>query len=369
MDPAASSPNLNPRDKTVRHSPAAKEGSALPRGLFRDRGPEGRLYLRPLLENDPGGPRAFANCEVLLSGPDGVGDFAVRGGDLRRWAAGEGAAVAAHVDRLLETFAAPPPSFAGVALDRPRLMGVVNVTPDSFTDNGAHRAPADAIAHGKALIAAGADIIDVGGESTRPGAEPVDLDEELARVLPVIEGLRGGGAFLSVDTRKANVMRAATASGAAIINDVSALADDPDSLSVAAETGAAIVLGHMRGEPKTMNRSPAYRNAPIEVYNELAARIEACLEAGIAREHIAVDPGFGFAKSRGHNCAVLERLSLLHGLGCALCVGASGKWFAATGDARPNSLAAGLEAARQGARILRVHDVAAAKVALAAEAG
>ncbi|MHA1570018.1 MAG: dihydropteroate synthase, partial [Alphaproteobacteria bacterium] len=132
---------------------------------------------------------------------------------------------------------------------------------------------------------------------------------------------------------------------------------------------AAIILGHMRGEPKTMNRSPAYRNAPIEVNDALAARIDACLEFGIARERVAVDPGFGFAKSRDHNCAVLERLSLLHGLGRALCVGASGKWFASTGDARPNSLAAGLEAVRQGANILRVHDVAEAKAALATEAG
>ncbi|MHA1568548.1 MAG: dihydropteroate synthase, partial [Alphaproteobacteria bacterium] len=237
----------------MRHSHAEEEGPAPTRGFFRDSGPAGRLYLRPLIENRPGAPRVFDFCEVLLSGPDGIREFTVPTGDVRRWAAGEGAAVAAHADRLLETFAAPPPSFAGLALDRPRLMGIVNVTPDSFADKGAHRAPADAIVHGKALIGAGADIIDIGGESTRPGAEPVDVDEELARVLPVIEGLRGRGAVLSVDTRKASVMRAATASGAAIINDVSALDYEPDSLAAAAETGAAIILGHMRGEPKTMN--------------------------------------------------------------------------------------------------------------------
>ena len=350
----------------MRHSRAEEKGPALPRGLFRAAGPAGRLYLRPLLDNRPGAPRAFGFCEVLLPGPDGIAEFTASTGDVRRWAAGEDAAVASHVDRLLETFAAPPPSFAGLALDRPRLMGIVNVTPDSFTDKGAYQAPADAIAHGKALADAGADIIDIGGESTRPGAEPVDLAEELARVLPVIGGLRGRGALLSVDTRKAKVMIAATDAGAVIINDVAALAYDPESLAAAAATGAAIILGHMRGEPKNMNRSPAYRHAPIEVHDELAARVEACLAFGIARDRLAVDPGFGFAKSGDHNSAVLQRLSLLHGLGCALCVGASGKWFARTGEAQPNSPAAGLEAVRQGAQILRVHDVPAARAALAA---
>ncbi len=349
----------------MRHSRAEELGPALPRGLFRDVGPAGRLYLRPLLDILPDAPRAFGFCEILLPGPDGIAEFTAATGDVRRWAAGEGPAVATHVDRLLETFAAPPPSFAGLALDRPLLMGIVNVTPDSFTDRGAHRAPADAIAHGKALIDAGADIIDIGGESTRPGAEPVDVAEELARVLPVIVGLRGRGALLSVDTRKAKVMIAATDAGAAIINDVAALAYDPESLA-AAGSGAAIILGHMRGEPKDMNRSPAYGHAPIEVHDELAARVAACLDFGIARDRLAIDPGFGFAKSRDHNSAVLERLSLLHGLGCALCVGASGKWFGRTGEARPNSPAAGLEAARQGAHILRVHDVSAARTALAA---
>jgi dihydropteroate synthase len=255
---------------------------------------------------------------------------------------------------------------------RPLVMGVVNVTPDSFSDGGDFAAPEAAIAQGKALAAAGADILDVGGESTRPGAEPVAPEEELRRVRPVIEGLRGLGRPISIDTRHAAVMQGALEAGATIINDVSALAE-AESLALAAASGVPVMLMHMPGEPRTMNRAPRYDCVTLDVYDALAARVQACLAAGIPRGRIAIDPGIGFGKWTHHNLAILEALALFHGLGCALLLGASRKRFLARatpeGSLPPKarlagSLAAALQGAGQGVQILRVHDVAETAQAL-----
>jgi dihydropteroate synthase len=261
---------------------------------------------------------------------------------------------------------APREHWAGMRFNRPRIMGILNVTPDSFSDGGDHFDAAVAIASGKAMLAAGADILDVGGESTRPGARPLDPAEEIRRVEPVVRALAEVGAPVSIDTRHAAVMSAALAAGARVINDVSALTGDPLSVSVAARSGAPIVLMHMLGDPTTMQNDPVYACAPLDVLEYLEARIETCVAAGIPRARIAVDPGIGFGKRLRHNLQIMSRLSLLHLTGCAILLGASRKSFIASAADRgtpakgrlPGSLAAALSALDQGVQILRVHDVA-----------
>ena len=264
------------------------------------------------------------------------------------------------------------PAIAGLTLEQTRIMGVVNVTPDSFSDGGRYLATDAAIAHGLQLEAEGADILDIGGESTRPGAEPLGIEDECRRVLPVIEGLaRRARVPLSIDTRNAEVMRRAAQSGARIINDVSALAHDPQSLEVAAASGLPVVLMHALGDPRTMQRNPVYDDVVLDVYDALEVRIEACEKAGIARERLIVDPGIGFGKTLAHNLALLGALSIFHGLGCTVLLGASRKSFigkltgALADDRLPGSLAAALLGAVQGVQIVRVHDVAATRQALA----
>ncbi len=262
-------------------------------------------------------------------------------------------------------------AFAGLSLDRPRIMGIVNVTPDSFSDGGDFLDPTVAVAHGRALVDQGADILDIGGESTRPGAAPTGPDDELARVLPVIEGLAGIGVPLSIDTRRAGVMRRAVAAGASIVNDVTALTGDPDSLDTVARLGVSVVLMHMRGEPGTMQDNPSYGDVVSEVRDYLADRVSACEKAGIPRQRIAVDPGIGFGKTLTHNLSLFAHLDRLDDIGCPVLLGASRKRFIAglCGDVAPKdrlagSLAAALRGVAAGARILRVHDVAATRQAL-----
>ena len=259
--------------------------------------------------------------------------------------------------------AAPPP-WAGLPPDRPAVMGIINVTPDSFSDGGRHGGPAGALAAARAMVAAGADVIDVGGESTRPGAAAVPPEEEMARVLPVIRALAAEGVAVSVDTRNAVTMAAALDAGARIINDVSALDYDPAALPLVAARGCPVVLMHMRGVPADMQRFTGYADAPWDVTRELAARLEAAERAGIPRAAIALDPGIGFAKRTVHNVALLARLPVLLNLGCRLLVGVSRKGFIErlAGAAEPRqrlggSLAAGLAAVLGGAAVLRVHDV------------
>jgi dihydropteroate synthase len=253
---------------------------------------------------------------------------------------------------------------ASRALDlaRPRVVGIVNVTADSFSDGGRFVDPARALAHARRLLDEGADIVDVGGESTRPGAEPVGEAEELDRVLPLVEALARDGALVSVDTTKPGVMRAAVAAGAAMINDVRAL-QAPGALEAAAASQAAVCLMHMRGEPRTMQQAPHYADVVGEVRAFLSARARACEAAGIARERIVVDPGFGFGKTVEHNFALLRGLAAIVALGYPVLVGWSRKSSlgAVTGrevhDRLAASLAAALACVARGAAIVRVHDV------------
>jgi dihydropteroate synthase len=263
-------------------------------------------------------------------------------------------------------------ALAGLHLNRPRIMGIVNVTPDSFSDGGQYASTQAAVAQGLRLLEEGADILDIGGESTRPGSDAVALQEELARVIPVIEGLRAKTkAVISVDTRKAEVMRQAAAAGADILNDVSALSHDPESLEVAAASGLPVMLMHAQGDPKTMNDDPQYDDVVLDVFDYLEARIAECVAAGIAKEKIVADPGIGFGKHLHHNVAVMQSLSLYHGLGVPILLGASRKKMIGqlcdVPDAKnrvPGSIAAALAGIAQGVQIVRVHDVAETKQAI-----
>ena len=266
----------------------------------------------------------------------------------------------------------PASTFAGLSLDKPRIFGIINVTPDSFSDGGEALAVSDALDKGRAMIAAGADILDVGGESTRPGAGPVGAEEEIARVVAVVKALSETGAQVSIDTRRAAVMKAAIEAGAKIINDITALTHDPDSMRVAAECGVAVVLMHMQGEPGTMQDDPQYQDAALDVFGYLKDRVEACEAAGMDRALIAVDPGIGFGKTVDHNLEILARLDLYSDLGCPVLLGASRKSFIGKisreeepKDRVAGSLAVVLSAARQGVRLFRVHDVAETRQALA----
>jgi dihydropteroate synthase len=243
-------------------------------------------------------------------------------------------------------------------------MGVVNVTPDSFSDGGRFLDPGAALSHARALVEAGADILDIGGESTRPGAEPVDEAEEIARVAPLIEAMRAESAVrISVDTMKPAVARAAVAAGADIWNDVTALRWAPDSLSTAAELGCEVVLMHMLGEPRTMQDDPRYEDVVAEVTAFLADRAEAAMATGVARGKVWLDPGIGFGKTVAHNLALLANLDALVALGFPVVLGASRKRFIASldpkaGDDRlAGSLTAALTGAAAGVAAVRVHDV------------
>ncbi len=272
----------------------------------------------------------------------------------------------------LDGLLSPRPRIAGLELDRPVIMGIVNVTPDSFSDGGRLGSADAAIAHGLKLVSEGADILDIGGESTRPGSDPVPLDEELARVLPVIAGLaKATDVPISIDTRKAEVMRRAAAAGAAIINDVSALTYDPKSPIAVAATGLPVILMHALGDPKTMQHAPHYDDVLLDVFDFLEQRIAAAVEAGIAQAKLIADPGIGFGKTVAHNLALLSGLSLFHALGVPILLGASRKRFIGTltgvetaADRVHGSIGAALAGVAQGAQILRVHDVAATRAAL-----
>ena len=257
-----------------------------------------------------------------------------------------------------------------LALDRALLMGVVNVTPDSFSDGGAHATLEAAVAHARRLIEEGADLLDIGGESTRPGAAPVSLDEERRRVLPVIEALADCGIPLSVDTRKPELMRDAIRCGASMVNDIDALESQP-AREIVAQSTAAVCLMHKQGDPQTMQENPTYGDVVTEVRDYLAERVGAAVAAGVALERIVIDPGFGFGKTYEHNLALLRGFRELTGLGVPVLAGLSRKAMLGriTGRAPRErvhaSVAAALYAAAQGARILRVHDVTETRDALA----
>ncbi|MCC6716732.1 MAG: dihydropteroate synthase [Acetobacteraceae bacterium] len=300
-----------------------------------------------------GGPAAFSLARLIGAAPgDNPGEIVPAG-----------AVPAAFAPALARVCAAPPP-WAGLAGGGPWVMGILNVTPDSFSDGGRHADPGAATAAGLAMHAAGADLVDIGGESTRPGSLPLAPDEEQRRILPVIRTLAAAGVAVSVDTRHAATMRAALAAGARVINDISALAHDAAAAGVVAAARAPVVLMHMRGTPQTMAAHASYADIAAEVVRELAARLAAAEAAGIARADIAVDPGIGFAKNDHGNLELLDRLAILHNLGCHVLAGVSRKRFIGhlSGEAEPalrgpGSLAAALAALERGASILRVHDV------------
>ncbi len=273
-------------------------------------------------------------------------------------------AMAADWGRII---APRPPLAMGertIRLDQPQVIGIINATPDSFSDGGSYGDAATAAEAGANMAAQGAAIIDVGGESTRPGAATVWENDEIERVLPVIKQLAAGGNAVSIDTRKSAVMSAALGAGARLVNDVSALTWDEQSADVVAAAGVPVILMHHQGDPQTMQKDPRYDDALIEVYLWLEARIEAAETAGIARDRILVDPGIGFGKTVAHNLELINGLALLHGLGCPIVFGASRKRMIgalsneAPADQRlPGSLALALKAVDQGAQLIRAHDV------------
>ena len=342
---------------------------------------DAKLYLRPVgllygaTANEAvasglalplaGGPIAFAAAELIQGAP---------GKSKTRLVTARSLAESHDPDlsKVLARVTAARPPFAGLSFDRPLIMGIVNVTPDSFSDGGLYDTKEEAILHAAELADAGAAIIDIGGESTRPDSDAVEEEEELARVVPVLGGLSGLKAVISVDTRKAEVARAVANAGAAILNDVSAFTYDPESVAVAAETRLSVILMHAQGEPKTMHLNPIYTDVVLEVFDYLEQRIEAAKAAGISHAKIAADPGVGFGKTMAHTLRLLADLSLFHALGVPLLVGASRKRFTAGisgGDQpksrEPGSLAVAISAASQGIQILRVHDVAGSRQGLA----
>ena len=311
-----------------------------------------------------GGPVAFTCAEVIQGTP---GDNRK---ELRSFAELDASDEQA-IRALLDAITAPRTAIGSLSLDQPRIMGVVNVTPDSFSDGGLHATTDAAIAHALELAKEGADILDIGGESTRPGSDPVSAEDEVTRVLPVIEGLKKAGCMISVDTRKSAIMEQALSAGAHMLNDVSALTHDPGSLKVAAKSGLPAVLMHAQGDPKTMQDDPVYKDVILEVFDYLAGRIAACEAAGIDKSRIIADPGIGFGKTLEHNLALLDAMSLFHGLGVALMLGVSRKRFIGTlthvenpRDRSPGSIAAALGGIAQGVQLVRVHDVAATHQAL-----
>jgi dihydropteroate synthase len=310
-----------------------------------------------------GGATGFTACEVIER--DG-------GGVCRKWLGFGALKATPELAERLALIEAPRPEVAGLDFARPCIMGVINVTPDSFSDGGRTPEPESAIAHGRALAAEGADVLDVGGESTRPYAEPLPLDDERARALPVVEALAGDGRLVSIDTRKPAIMREAVAAGAGMVNDVSALTHDPDSVAAVRDLDVPVILMHSRGDPATMQVDPRYDDVVLDVFDALAARIAACEAAGMERRRIIVDPGIGFGKTAEHNLALLGSLTLLHGLGVPLVVGASRKAFIGRLTGEPvagrrvaGSLGAAVAIVMQGVQIVRVHDVAETRQALA----
>ncbi|MBI2256975.1 MAG: dihydropteroate synthase [Proteobacteria bacterium] len=298
-----------------------------------------------------GGPVAFAGAELVQRGANGAGD--------RR------PVLAKDVPAdLLAPFQRAPRPWAGFDLSRALVMGIVNVTPDSFSDGGDYADTEAAISRGVALAEAGADILDIGGESTRPGSAPVSVAEELRRVVPVIRALAERGLCLSVDTRHAAVMSAAVEAGAGIINDVTALTGDAESERVAAESGAAIILMHMLGEPQTMQANPVYADTTLDLLDYFAERLGRLEAMGVERARISIDPGIGFGKKDPHNLLLLNELPAFHGFGCPITLGVSRKSFVgrlSRGEAPKDRTAGSVTIAAlglaQGVQIVRVHDV------------
>lgn len=275
-------------------------------------------------------------------------------------------------DEVLSRLTAPRARLAGLDMTAPKIMGILNVTPDSFSDGGQFNGPDAARTHALQMVSDGADILDIGGESTRPGAVTVETDAEIARTAPVIKSiLEGCDTPISIDTRKAPVAQAALNAGASLVNDVSAFTFDSDMAKVTAAANVACCLMHASGDPANMQDNPRYDNVTLDVYDALSARVDVAEMAGIRRDQIVIDPGIGFGKTLEHNLALLKNLSIFHGLGCAVLLGASRKRFIGTlGNApdaanrMPGSVAVALHGVSQGMQVLRVHDTLATRQAI-----
>ncbi|MDE2385596.1 MAG: dihydropteroate synthase [Alphaproteobacteria bacterium] len=326
-----------------------------------------KSYLRPLALVH--GPDARAMIAAATAAP--LGGLADVGFTAAEWTTREGKAVTRRVVALDEarkhpSFAAitaARPGFGPLALDRCHIMGIVNVTPDSFSDGGVNYQAETAIAHAREMMEEGADVLDIGGESTRPGSDAVTTAQERERIMPVIAALAAQHP-VSVDTRKASLMREALGLGAAMINDVSALGFDGESAATLAAAKAPVILMHAQGEPRTMQLQPKYDDVALDVYDQLEALVARARAAGISAANIMVDPGIGFGKTYHQNLELLQQLTLFHGLGVGLLVGLSRKGFigAITGEKQagaraPGSIGGALHSALLGAHVLRVHDV------------
>ena len=326
-----------------------------------------KIYYRPIVQSDVCRPEATV---PLVGGRL----WCTRVEKIARGSAAVVVAVSDVPSDVMANLSAPRARFCGVDMQRPSIMGILNATPDSFSDGGQHYAHADAVSGAQAMIEEGVDIIDIGGESTRPGADFISAEEEIRRTSPVIEALRAAGVNtpISIDTRKASVAKAAFGAGAQLFNDVTALTFDTDSLTTAAEVNASVCIMHASGDPKTMQDNPEYENVLLDVYDYLEERIETCVTAGIQREKIMIDPGIGFGKTQDHNLELLRGIALFHALGCPILLGVSRKRFIGTIGNAPNaadraagSIAVGLNALNQGVQMLRVHDIAETKQAIA----
>lgn len=323
------------------------------------------LYFRPIVSTDVHRPKGslpvaggwtwFSHVEIIE-----------RGGRTELVSLSE---VDASVIDQISTARAP---IAGLSMDAPRIMGILNVTPDSFSDGGKFDDAATAAAHAQRMIAHGADILDVGGESTRPGAQEVSIEEEIARTSPVIAAIRGSSDVpISIDTRKSSVAHAAIEAGAGLINDVSAFDFDRNMPTFVADNKVPICLMHAQGLPETMQVNPRYSEVLLDVFDALNAKVEMAVAAGIPKSRIIVDPGVGFGKTLEHNLSLLKGISLFHSLGCAILLGVSRKRFIGTIGNAPDpsqraagSIAVAMNAVAQGVQVLRVHDVAETRQAL-----
>ncbi|WP_324753035.1 dihydropteroate synthase [Roseovarius sp. Pro17] len=325
-----------------------------------------RVYYRPIAQFDALRPKGA----LPLAGGWAWFDRAER---MTREGGSEMVSATDIPAEILDHLTATRSPIAGLSFDAPRLMGILNVTPDSFSDGGKFNAPDAALAQARVMADAGADIIDVGGESTRPGAQPVPAEDEITRTAPVIAAIRQGlQAPISIDTRKAPVARAAIEAGANLVNDVSAFTYDTALAPYCAEAGLPVCVMHAQGDPQTMQDDPTYDHVTLDVYDFLAERIEALTAQGIARAQIIVDPGIGFGKNQAHNLTLLSQISIFHGLGCPILLGASRKKFIGTiggtsnaADRMPGSIAVALAGIAQGVQIIRAHDVDATRAGIA----
>jgi len=318
-----------------------------------------------------GGPFCFSHVDVLQTHKGRMTVTRIEADCLLSEASAGGEDAEERAHQMLERVTSPRQNFAGLAMNTWHVMGIINATPDSFSDGGDHAEADIAVASARQMALGGAEILDVGGESTRPGAKEIDLDEERRRILPVISTLAAEGYRVSADTRHAPVMEDALAAGASIINDVGGLRAD-GALELISRKSAPAILMHMQGEPGTMQQSPHYDHAPTEVYRWLEDRINSAVNSGIPIHNLAVDPGFGFGKTPRHNMEIMSSLALFHGLGVPIVLGVSRKSTIAhfskneiAKERQPGSTALAALARAQGVQIFRVHDVPETMQALA----